>query len=207
MFLNLRLSPEAVGYEKRAPWEKAGFWVDRSYRPLVANARASASLLCMYLVSYRQRENVVEKTRFWVLYLDFIDALGRIYNVPTRKNTRREDPGQGLGPLTFLNLRLSEAEMDAMDETKATPAQIMSSLAAVVEGGLAFSLNWNSERETANATFMDKQEASPCKGYALSAFGVDVLDALKILLYKHLNVLGGDWTDLVGKPQSMNKRG
>jgi hypothetical protein len=83
----------------------------------------------------------------------------------------------------------------------------MSSLAAVVEGGLAFSLNWNSERETANATLMDKREASACKGYALSAFGLDVTDALKILLYKHLNLLGGDWKELLDKPQSANKRG
>jgi len=188
-------------------WERADFYVDRSYRPFVADARASAQLLWLYMYSYRQRENISTKAKFWKLYLQFVDALGRLYNVPTRKNVHREEPSQTFGQLTFLNLRLTEEQIIDIDDTKVTPAQLVTSLAAVVEGGLAFSLNWNSEREVANATFMDKREDSACKGYALSAFGTDVPDALKILLYKHLNVLGGDWKELIGKPQNVNRRG
>jgi len=191
----------------QAEWELAEYWTDKSFRPFVADARASAYILYNYLASYRQPENVVLKVKFWKLYLQFVDALGRIYNVPTRKNTKREEPSQTFGQLTFLNLRLNEEQMTEMDNLKTTPTQLMTNLAAVIEGGLAFSLNWNKERETANATFMDKREDSPCQGYALSAFGVDVPDALKILLYKHLNLLAGDWVDLIGKPQNTNRRG
>jgi len=191
----------------QADWERSENWTDKSFRPFVADARASAHLFYLYMYSYRQRDNIALKTKFWKLYLQFVDALGRIYNVPTRKNPRREEPSQTFGQLTFLNLRLSEEQMLEMDGTKVTPAQLVTSLAAVIEGGLAFSLNWNSERETANATFMDKREDSDCKGYALSAFGTDVPDALKILLFKHLNVLAGDWRELIGKPQSVNRRG
>lgn len=199
--------PITKPYVLMSDWERAEHWVDMSYRPFVADARASAYLLYYYLASYRQRENVALKTKFWKLYLQFVDALGRIYNVPTRKNAKREEPTQTFGQLTFLNLRLTEEQITALDDTKATPAQVITSLAAIIEGGLAFSLNYNEERETANATFMDKREDSPAKGYALSAFGEDVPDALKILLYKHLNVLGGDWTELIGKPQQTSRRG
>ena len=209
MLIHARLSwgETKAKEETLTAWERAGFWTNKSYRPLVADARASASLLYAYLSSYRQRENVTTKIRFWLLYLGFVNALGRIYNVPTQKNARREEANAAIGQLTFLNLRLTEEQMNTMDDTKATAAQIMTSLAAVIEGGLSFSLNWNSERETANATFMDKREKSPTKGYALSAFGTDVPDALKILLYKHLNVLAGDWEELIGRPQNTNRRG
>lgn len=193
--------------ELYTPWERADFYVNHSFRPFVADARASSQLLWLYMYSYRQRENIATKVKFWKLYLQFVDALGRLYNVPTRKNPHREESAQALGQLTFLNLRLTEEQISEMDNAKVTPAQLVTSLAAVIEGGLAFSLNWNSERETANATFMDKREDSDCKGYALSAFGRDVPDALKILLFKHLNLLGGDWRELIGKPQSTNRRG
>lgn len=190
-----------------AAWEHADTWTNHSYRPFVSDARASASLLCNYMFSYRQRENIATKAKFWNLYMQFVDALGRLYSVPTRKNDKREDSNQTFGQLTFLNLRLDDEQMAEMDNTKVTPAQLVTSLAAVIEGGIAFSLNWNKERETANATFMDKREDSDCKGYALSAFGTDVPDALKILLYKHLNVLGGDWRELIAKPPTVNRRG
>lgn len=128
--------------------------------------------------------------------------------MPTkRQNNAREEATPAIGQLTFLNLRLSEDQLKEMDGLKATPAQMMTSLAAIIEGGLAFSLNYNADRETANATFMDKRDASPAKGFALSAFGTDVMDALKILLFKHLNVLAGDWTELIGKPSNTQRRG
>ena len=106
----------------RTDWERADFWTNRSYRPFVTDARASASLLYAYLASYRQRENVALKSKFWKLYLQFVDALGRLYNVPTQRNRQREEPSQTFGQLTFLNLRLTPTEMETMDATKVTPA-------------------------------------------------------------------------------------
>lgn len=127
--------------------------------------------------------------------------------MPTTRRSRREEPQQNTTPLTFLTLRLTEEQFGEVDATKVTAAQLMTSLAAVVESGIGFSLNYNSERETANATFMDKRSDSKMQNTALSAFGEDVADALKILLYKHLNVLQGDWTSLAGAPKSQNRRG
>lgn len=207
MLIVANFFPEPIHYTHYADWERSEFWLDASFRPRVVNARACANLLYYYIVSYHSRDNIILKTKFWKLYLQFLDALGEVYNVPTKRNPRREEPAQTFEKLTFLNLRLTEEQMVEMDNTKATPAQIMTSLAAVIEGGLAFSLNYNQERETANATFMDKREDSPAQNHALSAFGTDIPDALKILLYKHLNVLGGDWAELIGKPQNTNRRG
>jgi len=206
MLIRANFVPPRLG-QFYTPWERADYYVDTSYRPFVADARASAQLLWLYMHSYRQSDNIALKAKFWKLYLQFIDSLGRLYNVPTRKNAQRENPNTSFEQLQFLNLRLTEEQMELMDNTKVTPAQLVTSLAAVIEGGLAFSLNWNNDREIANATFMDKRLDSPCKGYALSAFGTDVTDALKILLYKHLNILGGDWKELIGKPQNTNRRG
>jgi len=124
-----------------------------------------------------------------------------------RQNAQRREQAQKPGDLQFLTLRLTEEQFAELDTLKATPAQMMTALASAVEGGLGFSLNYNAEKETANATFMDKRPDSSAHGYALSAFGTDVPDALKILLYKHANVLGTDWSPLIGQSPKTNRRG
>lgn len=199
--------PKSSPFADWSHWEVAAAFTAKGYFSAVVDARASSGILHAYLASYRQRENVAIKPRFWKLYLQFVDALGRIYNVPTKRNIRREQAENPIGQLTFLSLRLTEEQFAALDETKVTSAQLMTSLAAVVEGGLGFSLNYNADKETANATLMDKRDDSPAKGYALSAFGEDVPDALKILLYKHFNILGGDWSTLIGAKGNSTKRG
>jgi len=122
------------------------------------------------------------------------------------KRGRREET-QTAGDLRFLSLRLTDEQFEELDGLKATPAQLLTALASVVESGIGFSLSYNKERETANATFLDKRPDSSAKNTALSAFGTDVPDALKILLYKHSNVLGTDWTPLIGETPNTRRRG
>jgi len=56
--------------------------------------------------------------------------------------------------------------------------------------------------------FMTMPDGShPSHGYCLSARAPGILDAIKVLVYKHFQILDGDWGTINNQPQSRDSWG
>lgn len=158
-----------------------------------------------YLRSYRQRDNGSKQPRWVVLeHLLLTSFWETIYM--TRKPTAPRSPAPS-GDLIFLDVRLTQEQFDELDAAKVSSNQLLAALTSAVATGLRFSFSYNAEKGTANAMLTDNRPDSPHRGKALSAFSDDCLDALRVVMYKHLHVLGGDWGNADAPTSVKRKRG
>lgn len=165
----------------------------------------TSTTLWSYLHSYRQPENGAAKRQFSISF-----TLLRSYFMEYVMATKRPTPTpqrETYGQLTFLNLRLTDTQLDELDATKVTAAQLLANLVAAVETGYKFSFSYNAEKKQANAMLTDSRKDTPTYNCALSAFSDDCADALKLLIYKHAVVLNGDWSPLLSQQPTKRTRG
>lgn len=179
------------------------------WRILTTKAHAGAARLyaedCWrYLYSYRQADNGYTKHTFLSRFLSFESNLLRATNMA---RTKPQAHTNNSVQLSFLDMRLTPEQLSEVDDLKMSAAQAMTALTSAVMSGLSFSFSYNAERKTANAMFADKRPDSAAFGFALSAFSDDCQDALKLLLYKHYNLLNGDWSSVLTKPAPRQNRG
>lgn len=175
------------------------------YSEPLAEFHIVANKAAQYLRSYRQPDNGAKTTRWQVTETLLLTSF-----LETIYMTKRATPPRSTtyaGDLTFLDVRLSQAQFDELDSAKVPASQLMAWLTSTILTGLRFSFSYNPEKKTANAMLTDTRFDSPTKGKALSAFSDDAADALKVLMYKHQVVLEGDWTRAEAPSSERRKRG
>lgn len=140
--------------------------------------------------------DLLENPTFVSLWFTFWNAL-EAYTMAGRKaTTQGYQKPEWKG---FVERVLSEDELAQCDEWKPKPAEIIEAMCALSQAGYDLKISYNAAKEQGNATLVDQRAKLPTTGYALSARGTNCADALKILVYKHYHLLGGDWSTLLSQ--------
>jgi hypothetical protein len=99
----------------------------------------------------------------------------------------------------FLERPLEDNELSVCDDWTPAHAEVWEHYAAIVSSGIDISSSYSSKIKATTCTFKDMRPDSKTLGYMLSARGVDAMDSLKLMIFKHTSVLTGDWSPLLGE--------
>lgn len=107
----------------------------------------------------------------------------------------------------FLDYRLTEDELDGLDDWKPTTAEIWERVDSLIENGYRLALSYNAQFKVSTCTIMDDEASRKSGGYGLSSSDSDGALALKAALYKHFEVLKSSWDTLMDAPLTPGRRG
>jgi len=82
------------------------------------------------------------------------------------------------------------------DQWTPSEADIWEGVERCIEDGLSISISYSQKSGMATAMFKDYRPGSKTAGWALSAQDANGALALKLLLYKHMTLLQGNWLPL-----------
>ena len=102
----------------------------------------------------------------------------------------------------FVNYVLTEDDKAGYNAWGLDDHDLWLLLTADIQAGYKFSCSYNKQNDTFSATYMCNDALSPNAGYCLSAFAPDWYNAVKSLIYKHNEVLGGLWNLEKAKEQA-----
>jgi len=106
----------------------------------------------------------------------------------------------------FLDYRLTDEQLSALDEWKPKPAEVWAEVDAAIAAGFRFTLSYNVKTHLASCTMICDDSDQKYGGYALSSSDEDGALALKMAIFKHTG-LERDWTALMDKAPARGKRG
>ena len=119
--------------------------------------------------------------------------------MPTKKSSRtkrKKAPEQvPFGEITWVMNNLTNEQLSDMDATEWTGDHIIGRIQFLVEGGWKISAKWDYYSEAVQVSCIQVEKGRPNAGYAFSARSDDVLDAMKIVVYKHDVVAEGNLSD------------
>lgn len=107
----------------------------------------------------------------------------------------------------FLDFRLSEDELLALDDWQPTAAEIWESVDTLIESNYRLTLSYNERLKLASVTLIDDNPERRSGGYGLSSSDRDGALALKAAVFKHFHVLQGSWERLIDQPLTRGQRG
>lgn len=102
----------------------------------------------------------------------------------------------------FKDVKLSDAQKAGFEAWDVQDNELYELLATIVQGGYKFSCVYNTSNDTFIATLTGGQGSGAADGYSMSAFAPDWYNALRVLVFKHVEILGGDWTTAGGDESS-----
>ena len=163
-------------------------------------------LLCerlqQYLQSFGARDQRPTDKPFFRDTYARIDELERIL-MPTQPKSRRDNKGKGdFGK--FLQRPLTDVELADCIDRKVKPTEVFNRMLAIVGDGYKVSLTVPRDGGGL-ASWTDISDNRPSSGYTMSTWGEDPYEALVLSIYKHVEILQGNWGELVGKSQGKRR--
>ena len=120
--------------------------------------------------------------------------------MPRAKKQQRPVYGDFKG---FVTVNLDAEDEKRIDALEPDGGRLFDSVAVLVEQGYKFSAKLDVNSGAVCCTLMDERVGVETKGFALSGWGAELLDALAALCYKHFEKCDGVWpTELAGRPIS-----
>ena len=107
----------------------------------------------------------------------------------------------------FLDFRLSEAQIDELNDWQPSVAEVWEKVDALLLGGYKITLSYNPKFHTSSVTLIDEDGSRKSGGYGLSSSHTDGALALKTALFKHFVVLEGTWETLLDAPLTPGRIG
>jgi hypothetical protein len=120
-----------------------------------------------------------------------------------RDAVRQEDKAEWVG---FLDYRLDDEGLAALDEWKPKPQDIWAEVDALISSGYRLTLSYNAKTHLASCTLICDDANKAWGGYALSSSDEDGALALKMAVFKHLR-LERSWQALLNQPVRRGQRG
>jgi len=205
---------DSLSFEEQFPLHRHVFdvgalssdeWLDGLDRE-TANALWAKSIwaddLLKRAASFREKKDLFGTWKFankFALYRENNAQMAqRQRKRPIQSNERPEWQG-------FLDLRLDDAQLEALDTWKPKPTEVWDTVDEMVEAGYRFIISYNRVTKLASCTVMDDDAERKTGGFGLSSADSDGASALKMAIFKHLHVLNGDWTPLLGKPATSRR--
>lgn len=103
----------------------------------------------------------------------------------------------------FVTVNLTVEDEKLIDKAEPDAGRLIDSIATLVEQGYKFSSKLDTNSGSVVCTLIDDREGQPTRGFALSGWGAELLDALAALCYKHFEKCDRNWpTEDAGRPIS-----
>lgn len=107
----------------------------------------------------------------------------------------------------FLERKLTDEELTALDNWKPKPAELFEQIHAILEDEYDISLSYSQKTKLSTCTLKDIKHGRDTAGYALSSADSDGASALKMAVYKHVACMEKKWGTLLGQPPPRGRRG
>jgi len=181
----------------------AYYWLPMTRRQARHEREMMSEELEQWLRSFRSKSTrPSDKHYFKMLTQRLYELEGLIMAGKTPKNK----PAQGNSNFKgFLQRPLTDEELIACATAKVKPMQIFERMNSIILNGFKLSLNTTKDGGSI-ASWTDITEGRISYGYCLSTWGEDPYEALMLSVYKHDEVLKGDWNELISRTAS-RKRG
>jgi hypothetical protein len=103
----------------------------------------------------------------------------------------------------FVTVNLTADDEKRIDALEPDGGRLIDSVATLVEAGYKFSSKLDANSGSIVCTLIDDRADKPTRGFALSGWGEDLINALAALCYKHFEKCDGVWpTEDAGRPIS-----
>lgn len=162
-----------------------------------------ADLLLIRVTSYREKIDLFSTYKFWRTLRAFAEEratmAGRTRKQERQQNERAEWKG-------FLDRRLSDDELAALDESKPKPSELFGAIDDIMQDEYRFIVSYNRRTKLASVTLVDDNPERKTGGFALSSSDTDCAGALKMAVFKHMVLLERDWSTLMDQP-AKSRRG
>lgn len=162
----------------------------------------SADLLLTRATSHREKSDLFTISTFWRTLAVFRSE--RAMATKKRPNSERQqnDRAEWVG---FIDRRLSDDEIAALDESKPKPSELWSAIDDILSDGYRFILSYNKRTKLSSVTLVDDNPDRKTGGYALSSSDTDGAGALKMAVFKHVVLLERDWSSLLDQPAKVRR--
>lgn len=100
----------------------------------------------------------------------------------------------------FKDFRLTADQLEGFASFEHYDEDLMDLVQATLANEYKLAFTYNGQSDTYNAAMTCNGEKDPNKGYTMSAFAPTMMDALRLLMYKHWVLLEQNW-DNVPAPQ------
>jgi hypothetical protein len=109
--------------------------------------------------------------------------------------------------LNWVLNNLSDTEISAMDATNFDPERFAEFIEKLVDNGFDVKLTWDTYSNTYQISAMGAWQNFPNENFAVSARGMDMFDAWKVLWFKVDFIAQWDLSQFLDKSPSRKKRG
>lgn len=156
-----------------------------------------ADVLLIRAASYRQPEDLFTRPRFWAELLEFF-----AYNEGEMmaRQTKQRSQGDRAEWKGFLDRRLDEDELAALDSWRPKPTEVFELVDTMMAADFRLTLSYNKRTGLASCTIIDDDPRRKSAGYAISTADDNAAAALKAAVFKHVNVLKSSWDGLLESP-------
>lgn len=158
--------------------------------------------LCRLAASWRENYDFFSSPKVALTLYRFREEFHSMANRKVRDSRVQRATWQG-----FLDYRLSEAQLDGLDEWSPPLADVWEKVDALLLGNYRVTLSYNAQFKTATCTILDDDPTRKTGGYGLASSDSSGDLALKAALYKHFVVLEGSWERLLDQPLTPGRRG
>lgn len=163
---------------------------------------ALADTLMSFAASYRQPENLFDQPRFFSRWFHLRKEFATMARRTVKGSTEARAKWQG-----FIDYRLSEAELDALDSWQPSVAEIWECVDTLMNARYRVTLSYSDTYHTATCSIIDDDPKRKAGGWALASSDTDAAGALKAAVFKHFTVLEGSWERLLDQPNTTGRRG
>lgn len=162
----------------------------------------SSDLLLTRATSHREPTDLFTIASFWRTLNVYRSERAMATKKPQTKERSQNDRAEWQG---FLDLRLSEDQLAALDESKPKPSELWAAIDDIISSDYRFILSYNKRTKLASVTLVDDNPDRKTGGYALSSADSDGAGALKMAVYKHVVLLERDWSSLLDQPAKVRR--
>ena len=127
----------------------------------------------------------------------------RAINMASKK--ARNDERKKADWVGFLNVDMTPTDWELFDNQQVSAGKLFDALDSLVVAGFKFTFTPMPDNASVNVMMYQQFADMPCPGHAISAFAPTTTEALRIVMFKHYEILGGKWD--VKRIQQKNNRG
>lgn len=148
-----------------------------------------------YAASYRDFTDMFRRLKFVYAFEHMRTELSIVASRKKNDQISQDDRAEWKG---FLDRRLTDDELSALDEWEPTPVQIWDYVDQLFSAGYRLTLSYNKKTHLSSCTIIDDHPGRETGGYALSSSDDDGSLALKMAIFKHFVLLEGTWDGIMG---------
>lgn len=100
----------------------------------------------------------------------------------------------------FAKVEMSDEDKEKFGEWELEDEDVFILMADLLNTGYKLTLSFSEQNNSYNAALTCKDKSSTNSGYTMSAYATAWYQALRVLLYKHTVICGGDWTNAKKRP-------